>query len=242
MAGRYKPNRHLRSVAAQYNKEQKLPPLARGHYFEVDPDFGTRTAHEYEKLPVEPDDKSREAYDAFSREIDQQHEHLTKHGYVMEPSEQDPYPASGGKTKMELAAEDVRKNKHLSVFSGSAEHPYLSTEQNVKFRGVHDLFGHLTEGFSIGPRGEYNAAAKHSQMFSPTARKAMLSETHGQNSVVNFSDTVSPEHGRSIAEVNREKPGTIYADQKAHILPDSIYNEFHSKLTRSHPLFRRFGK
>lgn len=237
------PHPLLRSTAQDYNARHKLPRLREGTYLPLDRDFGRRTARAYEDLDTEPDDESRQAYADFAGETDEQYEHLRRAGFHFTPSKTDPYPASGGQRKMELARRDVDRNKNLNVFASSLEHPILTNQQNWKFRGVHDLFGHTAEGYSIGPRGEYNAAVKHSQMYSPSARRAMLSETHGQNSVVNFSDTKPEGWGdRSIADINRDKPGTIYAEQKGRVLPASIITEFEGRMAgidRPHGLFRK---
>lgn len=224
-------NEDLRRVATQYNIGAHLPPPLQGAAFPLNRDFSTRTARGFEALPVGPDRADKRAYSAFARETQAQYGALSRAGYRFSESQTDPYPQKpGGPTKMQQASEDVSRNKHLTVFAGSAEHQYLTNEQNVMFRKVHDLMGHLAEGFSIGPTGEFNAAAQHSRMYSPLAQKAMLAETHGQNSVVNFSPTIAKEFGRSIAEVNRAAPGTIYADQKATVLPTALVREFR-KLT-----------
>jgi phosphotransferase system HPr (HPr) family protein len=220
----------LRSIAQGYNRMVGLPRMQEQMLHPLNADFGRRTAAAYEQMPVGPDDLSRQAYKAFGEETAAQYEYLQKAGFRFEPDPGDPYsPKPGDKlTKMQMAAQDVRRNKRLLAFSSSLEHPLLTNEQNLQFRHVHDMMGHLAEGYSIGPRGEFNAAVKHSQMFTPLARRAMLAETHGQNSVVNFSSTVMPGFGgRSIAEVNKAAPGTIYAQQKAQVLPDDILEEFY---------------
>ena len=90
--------------------------------------------------------------------------------------------------------QDVYGNKHLYVFQGGDEHPFLKDvdpqtglTENEKFRAVHDFFGHAIHGNEFGPKGEEIAWAAHSQMYSPLARVAMSTETRGQNSTVNYT-------------------------------------------------------
>jgi hypothetical protein len=223
------PNEDLRRVARQYTRSIGRPDPIEGVYHPLDPDFSRRTARAYEAMPTQANAASTRSYRAFVDETMAQWRTLRGAGYGMTPSKIDPYQPAGGKTKMQLAAEDVRRNKNLNVFASYLEHPMMSNREQLIFRHVHDLFGHLAEGNSIGPRGEYNAAIQHSQMYSPLARRAMLAETHGQNSVVNFSDTVLPGRTRSIAAINAEAPGSIYAEQKARNLPEKILREFYAR-------------
>lgn len=89
---------------------------------------------------------------------------------------------------------DVLGNGNLNVFRGGDPHPYLSDVDpatgltgNEMFRAVHDYFGHGTTGTTFRPGGEEAAYASHHQMLSPLAQMALLSETRGQNSLVNYS-------------------------------------------------------
>jgi hypothetical protein len=83
---------------------------------------------------------------------------------------------------------------NLNVFRGGDPHPFLSEvdpvtglNANEKFRAVHDFIGHLARGATFRPGGEEIAYATHAQTMSPLAQLALLSETRGQNSLVNFS-------------------------------------------------------
>ena len=89
---------------------------------------------------------------------------------------------------------DVLANGNLNVFSGGEPHEFLSEidpatglSKNEMFRAVHDYLGHVVPGSMFGPQGEEVAYAAHSQMLSPLAQLALLSETRGQNSLVNYS-------------------------------------------------------
>lgn len=90
--------------------------------------------------------------------------------------------------------DDLHNNGHLYVFQGGEPHEFLHNvdpetglNENEKFRAVHDVFGHGIYGNPFGPKGEENAWAVHSQMYSPLARLAMTAETRGQNSFVNYT-------------------------------------------------------
>jgi hypothetical protein len=107
--------------------------------------------------------------------------------------------------------QDVYGNKHLYVFQGGDEHPYLKAvdpetglNENEKFRAVHDFFGHAVHGNEFGPKGEETAWAAHSQMYSPLARLAMSTETRGQNSTVNYTP-LNAALKRTINELNMQR-------------------------------------
>lgn len=89
---------------------------------------------------------------------------------------------------------DVLGEGNLNVYRGGDPHEFLNEIDpstgltlNEMFRAVHDLYGHGTTGSTFRPGGEEAAYASHSQMMSPLAQMALLSETRGQNSLVNYS-------------------------------------------------------
>ena len=89
---------------------------------------------------------------------------------------------------------DVLGEGNLNVFRGGEPHEFLSEVDpdtgltaNEMFRAVHDFYGHGTRGATFRPGGEEMAYASHSQMMSPLAQMALLAETRGQNSLVNYS-------------------------------------------------------
>lgn len=104
--------------------------------------------------------------------------------------------------------QDVLANGNLNVFSGGEPHEFLSRvdpatglSENEKFRAVHDYMGHVVPGSMFGAPGEEVAYAAHSQTLSPLAQLALLSETRGQNSWVNYS----PANAEIIGEMNALK-------------------------------------
>jgi hypothetical protein len=88
---------------------------------------------------------------------------------------------------------DALGRGNLNVFRGGDRHPFLSDvdpqtglTQNEMFRAVHDYLGHASTGATFRPGGEEVAYAAHAQTLSPLAQMALLSETRGQNSWVNY--------------------------------------------------------
>ena len=63
---------------------------------------------------------------------------------------------------------------------------------NDAFRIVHDMYGHMGQGNpQFRSKGEERAWLEHSRMYSPAAKRAMTSETRGQNVLVELLDTQS---------------------------------------------------
>lgn len=88
--------------------------------------------------------------------------------------DQDPYPS-----EKEVIA-DIEKNKRLKVFTGSAEHPVWTVEQNLKFRAYHDYLSHVAGGHTFGIKGEIAAYNQHAKMAPRDALIAMFTEIIGQ--------------------------------------------------------------
>lgn len=191
-----------------------------------------RIAEAFEALKHNPEDpKVKAAYDALIKETGDQYDLLKQEGLKttkIKPGQENPY-----KSSKDMIA-DVGENNHLYYFPTEQgfgtdarfnDHPLLQMIKagnddmpaNDAFRVVHDYFGHAKEGAGFGPKGEENAWREHMKMFSPEAQKALTTETRGQNSYVNYGPN---------AEFNRAQPAeTIFADQKAGILPDFAFDK-----------------
>lgn len=145
--------------------------------------------------------------------------------------------------------DDVRNNKHLYVLSTESdfgqnkitdaqreENPLLKDSGtkdingntlliNDVFRGVHDFFGHTERGNSFGPIGEENAWDVHARMYTPEARRAMTTETRGQNSWVNFGPHMRNAEGNLLSKGENgylditKRP---FAEQKIGLLPEEF--------------------
>jgi hypothetical protein len=155
------------------------------------------------ETPADP--RTIKSYEALANETLEQYQSIIDDGYTVVINNTEPYDNS------QDMINDLRDNKRMKIFSTEAgfgdtaitdeqraSNPMLRdsgfTDANGQpllvndvFRFVHDFFGHAKVGNSFGPRGEEIAWQVHSQMYSPTARRAMTTETRGQNSWVNFS-------------------------------------------------------
>jgi hypothetical protein len=170
--------------------------------FRVNTPFAKTVAKAYHALPTD-DPAAHPAYKQMAKEVEHQYKHLTgKMGVKVDTVHHDPYPTA------QHMRDDVVKNKHLSVLAtdapGSSSHPYFSNEQNNHFRAVHDVFGHAATGRGFDRHGEEAAWHSHASMFSPLARRAMTTETRGQNSAMTQSR------------------GKKFPPQKVGLLPESM--------------------
>ena len=198
----YTENVEAQTVAAQYCQSLGFPEPQFTPYVQVNAATAKQIAEIYARTPNSPQDPAvQAAYAALINEVDAQYAILP---VEIVPVDTHSYPYKTSQDMMD----DVLHNHRLAVFDGGDDHAILSREQNFKFRAVHDFFGHAAHGYAFGPRGEENAWVQHCKMFSPEARRAMTTETRGQNSWVNFG----PYSHLPVTE----RP---YAEQKVFILP-----------------------
>jgi hypothetical protein len=174
-------------------------------------------ADAYEAMKHDPNDpKVKESYQALIDESKAQMKHLENQGYTFSRSATDPYHS------FEEMRDDVRKNKHLGVWTGgnplpeghplAAVDPETGWRHNDTMRVVHDFMGHAAGDNDFSEKGEENAYNLHKQSFSEKAIPALTTETKGQTSwFFNNKDV------RNGSEVGR------YAEQKAGVLPESSY-------------------
>jgi hypothetical protein len=90
---------------------------------------------------------------------------------------------------------DFIENRRLKIMKTEAtgSHPLMTDEQNDKFRAVHDAFGHLATGRGFDRHGEEAAYQAHGTMFSDDAKKALASETRGQNNTLIVNGDFPPQ-------------------------------------------------
>lgn len=123
---------------------------------------------------------------------------------------------------------DLLDNNHLYIFGTTPEtfgpagvdftgHPLLQDSGlkdqngyplllNDLFRAVHDYYAHTMSPTQFGPKGEEAAWKNHMAMTDNMwARWALTAETRGQNSWVNFNDSVDPNSKISDREFARQK-------------------------------------
>lgn len=222
-------NPEVRAIAQSYAKKMGMPLEHSASSPEVIPEFSKKIADAFENMKHDPNNPEvKAAYDALKKELLEQYKHLTDSGLKaspIKPGMENPY-----KTSKDMIS-DVSKNKHLYYYPSEqgfgstakiTNHPLLEKSgqkigddellHNDLFRIVHDYMGHAKEGKSFGPRGEEAAWMEHMKTFSPQAQKALTTETRGQNSWVNF--------GPKGVENRANPASTVYADQKAGLLPD----------------------
>jgi len=198
-------------------------------FADIDPEFAQRVAHEFEVMQHDPSNPEvKAAYDAMIEETVAQWHAMMETGLEVEfIAGTDPYASPKD------AILDVVNNNHLWVYPTRAgfgsdqsfdpvDNPLLRETDieisgqkalaNDIFRAVHDYFGHIKPGVMFRWTGEENAWQSHASMYSPIARRALTTETRGQNLWLNFGP--HGEHNRTASGAD-----TIYADQKIGLLP-----------------------
>lgn len=232
-------NPEVTKIGKVYAQQRGLPEIDTRAVASLDVDRSKTIGDAYEAMQHDPENPEvKKAYQAMKDETKAQWDTLTAAGYVMEPwhGEGEPYANS------QEMVDDVRKNKHVWFFQTEkgfgeddatwASNP-LTEETDVQangkpllyndlFRAVHDVMGHAKIGNQFGAIGEENAWRIHSQMYTPEARRAMTTETRGQNSWVNFGPHMRNPDG-SIKK--KGDPGYLdvrsrpFAQQKVGLLP-----------------------
>lgn len=215
-----KGNAELRQLAEDYVRKAGIrDSIPTTRYLCNDPDAQRATARYYEFVRSAPDWAGvRSSYDELIAGVLDQFMVLLDAGYSFDPFDDevpDPYleaSRKNGTSPSEEMRRDLRENKHLWVYAGGEDHPYLCRGENWVFRAVHDCFGHAANGYDFGPRGELNAAIEHAKMFRRGALYTLFAETHAQNSFVNFG----PFSDRPVAD----RP---FANQKAVLIPSRYW-------------------
>lgn len=170
-----------------YSKIQADPvrgPEIGRMYMDASPFVTTLARHAYRRFA----DQVRAQFQALTREID----------VIFQ--EADPYTCAE-----EMFADVSRGTLRVWATPVDQRHPVLSRHENNMFRAVHDFHGHYMTGRDFSRHGEEAAWVRHSGMFTGLARRAMTSETRGQNS--------------AFIWVNG---GREFPPQKAILLPDWV--------------------
>lgn len=175
-------------TAREYMAERGIPVSDRPFPPERTIAQAKATGLEFEKMAHDPANPNvRASYDTFKRETWAMYQGLVEDGWTFNFVAQDASPNSA-------AVFEKAKQKVVDVFTGvdmPGDHPLMELAPNGQvfntiFRAVHEVYGHIANGNSFGPRGEDIAWWSHGQMYSPQAIGAMSTETIGQNSWVNF--------------------------------------------------------
>jgi len=85
-------------------------------------------------------------------------------------------------------AETVGKEQQLRVYSGHADHPVMSDETNLKFRAVHDWFGHLKYDVDFTTVGEYHKWLNMCADFPQDTHGVLFAEVVGQLGAIKYLD------------------------------------------------------
>lgn len=219
-----------------------------------------KIAEAYKAMKHDPENPEvQKAYAALAKEtVDQWNDLSAELGIEIEVDDKEPYRNSAE------MLDDVKKNNRVKILSTESgfgegaitekqrkENPLLADSGikdkngvpllfNDVFRAVHDLIGHGELGNSFGPKGEENAWNVHARLYSPEARRAMTTETRGQNSFVNFSGVNDKVEGlvdqaRKLRKEGKEEEAQkivdqiqkelSYAEQKIGLLPEE-FTEF----------------
>ncbi|HQR21880.1 MAG TPA: PLxRFG domain-containing protein [Burkholderiaceae bacterium] len=237
----YEPSARAQQAAREYMKSAGLPYSPPTEYVKVDPARAARIAQAYADMKHEPGSMPvKAAYATMIRETLAQWKAIEKTGLkVTFATAEKPYPY----TVPGEVFPDVNENNHMWVFPtvdgfGSdasvdvSDNPLLEDTgivigghklvANDVFRIVHDYFGHIKNGVGFRANGEENAWRAHAAMYSPLARRAMTSETRGQNSWLNWGP-----HGEKNRTAKTED--TIFADQKTGLLPEWVSEDNYAK-------------
>lgn len=191
----FEPVGFVAEGAARFAAEHGRTYSQRGlDTMQVNPRRGHAQSVAYHEAQAAPAERPgiRDAYTHMRSEVGEQYDFMTRPpergglGIKVDTTDSDPYPSP------QAMAADVAQNRHISVFSTkqTGGHEFFTDEENDHFRAVHDVFGHAGVGRGFTRNGEEAAYISHAQMFSPEARRALASETRGQNSYLNFG----PEH------------------------------------------------
>ena len=240
------PNPEAAIFEEEFKKSKGIDTPEPAPITKLDENKSKAIADVYDKLVDNPSDPEvQSAYQAMADETMEQYNAIKKSGVKVEiwDGQGEPYKNSG-----EMIS-DVRDNKHMYIFSteeGFGDTPItdkqrqqnaLLRDSGVKdingktmlindiFRFVHDYFGHTRLGNSFGAIGEENAWNVHSRMYSPLARRAMTTETRGQNSWVNFNKSLRNADGTMKKKGDEgyvppaQRP---FADQKMALLPEQF--------------------
>jgi hypothetical protein len=197
----FEPVPYLRAGARRFGDRLERPSPELYRRVRFDPRLAAVIADSYLNAPRH-DERANAAYAAFCKETVEQYHFLVGRtefgglGVTVRVVNDDPYP------DVACLVDDLRVGR-LLVFASAASgnpHPYLSDGENDIFRAVHDAFGHGASGRSFDPHGEEAAWLKHAVMYSPLARRALTTETRGQNcvQVLNCADGQFPEQKAAL--------------------------------------------
>ena len=232
----FTPFKAALDVAKKYMSSKGLKYTPPTKHVIANPERATLIAEEFERMKHDPSNPEvAAAYDAMINETNDQFKYILETGLKVEFIRgTDPYVNGPS----DVIA-DVTENNHIWVYStrdgfGSndkfdpTDNPLLRETEfeidgvkllaNDVFRIVHDYFGHIKTGTTFRATGEENAWQSHASMYTPVARRAMTTETRGQNSWVNYGPDGTINRTATTGD-------TTFADQKIGLLPRWVSEE-----------------
>jgi hypothetical protein len=242
------PNPETSEISKGYKNKNGLPESEGSKITSIDEARAKSIADAYEAMEDSPNDPEvQEAYRQLADETLAQYEDIVGAGYEVELWEGDSEPYANS----EAMLKDLKENKHLFIFSteegfgdtaitdeqrgqnamledsGMKDKNGKKLLYNDVFRFVHDFFGHSERGNGFGAIGEENAWDVHARMYSPNARRAMTTETRGQNSWVNFGTQMRDADGNLLKKGDKgylAPKDRAFAPQKMGLLPEEFSN------------------
>lgn len=201
----------------------------------------------YDELPE--DDSSNpevvQAYENLATEVLEQHKAMLDSGLKIELVSESPYKSSKEMVedvkqgRLKIQRTDPQTYGESPDVFNAGKHPMLRDSGlrdangqtllvNDIFRGVHDYIAHAAFGSTFGPLGEEAAWKAHlSTIKDPLARRALTTETRGQNSWVNYRDEML----RDGVPIKKGELGYVapqdrpFANQKFALLPEEALRE-----------------
>jgi hypothetical protein len=207
---RYAPVAFIAEGASRWRRDRGLPePRDRIADQRADLAEADRVARAFESAPDESaDPRVRAAYEEFKRQSQAMWDFMT----APEPkglgvrvdfqtaAEGGFTPGTGPYKSAAEQAEDLRRNRHITIESGlGGEHgSTMTVAEYDRFRAVHDVFGHAGVGGGFDRHGEYQAWLAHETMYEGEGARAMSSEYHGVNTALWTGAPGTPGTGRSV--------------------------------------------
>ena len=235
------PDPGIVAAAELYAARTGLVIRRQSNYVAMSEELSRRLADAYEAMSDDSKvPEVAEAYADLKRQTLAQYQALIDSGYRFWffDAASDPYASNGFN-----ALRDLRATRTMAVYSTQAgygnepitdqqraNNPMLEDtglrwpsgslkgeEQpvllNDVFRAVHDAFGHAMEGSGFRMHGEENAWQSHVRFYTGPARRAITTETRGQNSLLNSGPSGQANRVASVDE-------TKFSGQKTGLLPE----------------------
>jgi len=238
----FNPLPAAQQAAINYMSRAGLPYTRPDKHVVANPERGREIANEYEIMAHDPSDPLvQRAYATLIDETLAQYENVLESGLQVElMGDADPYNGKPSNALADMRENNhlyvfptkdgygpaSQKADLIALLNNPAtvrEYPMLAETRfrdingepllaNDVFRIVHDYFGHAKSGTTFRATGEENAWQNHASMYTPLARRAMTTETRGQNSWVNFGEFGDTNKTALVGD-------TVFALQKTGLMP-----------------------